>query len=304
MRSAPFQENPTHRDGEDSSTDHVKNRQNQRSLRSTWRALFYGIKKRTLCFRTRPGFPFAAPRIAPLRTGKLCLLFPSRRPDRWGRGGIDGLVSRRNRTRRPRSEPGVCLIHSQLLFLFSPLYDSQKTRGSAIASRRTRGEGGCGCGGVKEGSVTLRVRGVGVRGANDSKPVFSGCRSRCVSCPLTRAAAAVHASITYTGNVLSLSGLQCARALKNFFRGSEVPWLFTGMISVRSRFTGPTPVARFSMGVGWDGGSDEKTGGQRIYCFPSTKSFVESKFSWVRKVKGRPKGQIDRCAATLPGGTV
>ncbi len=48
MRSAPFQENPTHRDGEDSSTDHVKNRQNQRSLRSTWRVhgerCFTGLK--------------------------------------------------------------------------------------------------------------------------------------------------------------------------------------------------------------------------------------------------------------------
>lgn len=47
----------------------------------------------------------------------------------------------------------------------------------------------------------------------------------------------------------SLSGLQCARALKNFLRGKEVPWLFTGTISVRSRFTGPTPVARFSIVV-------------------------------------------------------
>lgn len=28
-----------------------------------------------------------------------------------------------------------------------------------------------------------------------------------------------------------------------------MPWLFTGTISVRSRFTGPTPVARFSIAV-------------------------------------------------------
>ena len=54
---------------------------------------------------------------------------------------------------------------------------------------------------------------------------------------------------THTGNVESLSGLQCARARKNFFRGRDVPWLFTGTISVRSRFTGPTPVARFSIAV-------------------------------------------------------
>jgi len=49
--------------------------------------------------------------------------------------------------------------------------------------------------------------------------------------------------------VLSLSGLQCALARKNFLRGKDVPWLFTGTISVRSRFTGPTPVARFSIAV-------------------------------------------------------